>query len=453
MAAETGMGLDADMRVQLGKLSGPMLGRLARWGLVAVPDQMSLGRFLDEFFKALDVKPGTVTTYKQTQNCLIGYFGAECLLTGISPMHAERWRQHMKASGLSTATIARRIKMARQMFRKAIQWDMIVKNPFDDMRSGSQANPDRMFEVTREITDKIIEQCPNAEWRLLITLARYGGLRVPSEAFALRWGDVDWAEGRIRVTSQKTEHYTGKGSRIIPLWPELLPHLQEVFTQAAPGTEYVISSYRNPAQNLRTRLTRIIRRCGLEPWPRLWQNMRSSRKTELAKEWPIHVVCAWIGNTPAVAVGHYLKVSDSDYKRAIRGEKSAAKALHQDGVGERLQVGEAHTGHITPLKSGMVSPDDPSGIRTRVAGVKSRCPGPLDDGAALNARRPFSVTIDISISLPPTGSNRSYRTEVLVPPLGEGPRGLKPRSFLTRRIRATFFCRRLFFRSPKDRAG
>ena len=74
--------------------------------------------------------------------------------------------------------------------------------------------------------------CPNAKWRLLVGLARYGGLRVPSEVVALRWGDIDWDKGTFTVTSSKTEHHEGKGERMVPLFPELLPLLQEAFDMA-----------------------------------------------------------------------------------------------------------------------------------------------------------------------------------------------------------------------------
>ena len=47
---------------------------------------------------------------------------------------------------------------------------------------------------------------------------------------------------------------------------------------------------------------------GREPWPKLFQNMRASRETELTAEYPLNVVCAWIGNSPAVAQTHYLQV-------------------------------------------------------------------------------------------------------------------------------------------------
>ena len=41
--------------------------------------------------------------------------------------------------------------------------------------------------------------------------------------------------------------------------------------------------YRDANANLRTRLARIIERAGLEVWPKLFQNLRLTRETELAE--------------------------------------------------------------------------------------------------------------------------------------------------------------------------
>ena len=94
------------------------------------------------------------------------------------------------------------------------------------------------------------------------------------------------------VRSPKTAHHVGHDSRLVPLFPELLPYLLEVFEQAEPGTEYVITRYRQVNCNLRTQLDRIITKAGLKRWTKLFQNLRSTRETELAERWPEHVVCA-----------------------------------------------------------------------------------------------------------------------------------------------------------------
>jgi hypothetical protein len=67
-------------------------------------------------------------------------------------------------------------------------------------------------------------------------------------------------------------------------------------------------------------MARYVKRAGLTPWPKLFQNLRATRETELAAEHPIHVACDWIGNSKAVAKKHYLQVTDSDFQKTAEGE-------------------------------------------------------------------------------------------------------------------------------------
>jgi len=76
--------------------------------------------------------------------------------------------------------------------------------------------------------------------------------------------------------------------------------------------------YRRAGMNLRTNFQRIIAKAGLEPWPKLFQNLRATRQTELCEHWPEHVVCAWIGNSQQVARKHYLQVTDEHFERAAQ---------------------------------------------------------------------------------------------------------------------------------------
>ena len=55
--------------------------------------------------------------------------------------------------------------------------------------------------------------------------------------------------------------------------------------------------------------------------------MRASRETELAKQYPIHVVTKWLGNTPRIALKHYLQVTDADFDKASEHDsESGAKS-------------------------------------------------------------------------------------------------------------------------------
>ncbi len=111
------------------------------------------------------------------------------------------------------------------------------------------------------------------------------------------------------------------------MFPEVLPHPREVFEAAVPGTEHVITRYRKTDQNLRTQSKRIIRKTPLGTWPKLFQNLRSGRQTELADQFPQQVVCKWIGNSEPVAAEHYLQVTNEHFERAaITGVEPVPRA-------------------------------------------------------------------------------------------------------------------------------
>ncbi len=90
----------------------------------------------------------------------------------------------------------------------------------------------------------------------------------------------------------------------------------------------MITRYRRSNVNLRTQLLKIIRRAGLESWPKLFHNLRATRQTELAKEYLAHVVCSWLGNTQGVAMKHYLQTTEEHFKKTAQNPTQTA---HEGG--------------------------------------------------------------------------------------------------------------------------
>jgi len=87
----------------------------------------------------------------------------------------------------------------------------------------------------------------------------------------------------------------------------------EAVEPAEPDVVYVVDERMRSAcrtstlrgtVNLRTTFAKIIRRPGLPAWPRLFQNLRSSREAELVEKYPLQNVTDWMGNTPKVAMRH-----------------------------------------------------------------------------------------------------------------------------------------------------
>ncbi|MBX7168595.1 MAG: site-specific integrase [Pirellulales bacterium] len=319
----------------LGKLDDTLYGRLAAVGLVPKRASAMLGGFLDDYLKSrADVKLSTATVLGHTKRNLLDYFGADKPLRDITPGDADGFRLHLVKEGLAENTIRRRCGIAKQFLRAAVRSGLVLANPFADLKAAVQRNASRYYFVSRDEARLVLDACPDAQWRLLFVLSRYGGLRCPSEHLALRWDDIDWERERMTVRSPKTEHHEGGESRVVPIFPELRPYLDAVWDEASERAEYVITIRRDATKNLRTRFTKIIRRAGLKPWPKLFQNLRSTRQTELAEQFPGHVVCDWIGNSQAVATTHYLQVTDEHYKRAVEGGKQALQNPTQSAHGK-----------------------------------------------------------------------------------------------------------------------
>lgn len=328
--------IDPETALWVSNLSSKMRERLENIGLLSSapenkPKIVTLGEMLDAYFdRRTDVKPGTTTNWSHTRRNLLEHFGRDKRLTDLTVADAKDFERFLKTSaregryveaevsdGLSDNTTRKRISNAKQFFNDAVERRIIDHNPFAGLKSSTRGNRSRFYFVTPDEAAKVIDACPDAEWRLIFALSRFGGFRCPSEHLQLRWSDVDWVKKRITVHSPKTEHHPDGESREIPIFPELRPYLEECFE---PGEEFVITRYRRANSNLRTQFKKIIRRAGLEPWPKLFQNLRSTRHTELEESFPSHVVCQWIGNSKAVAAEHYLQVTNEHFAKAVAND-------------------------------------------------------------------------------------------------------------------------------------
>jgi integrase len=328
--AIAGLPIDAETACWLASLSNDFHARLARAGLVPhrVPEAATeapastLNDFLTKYIEGrAGLRPNTIRNLRQSQRILTEFFGKDRPMESVNAGDADAYKEQLIRDGYSRVTVAREVKRARQVFKAAQRHGLIDTNPFADVSAGGQSNSSRSFYVTREMARAVLDACPDNEWRLIFALSRFGGLRCPSETLGLRWSDVDWEQDRIIVRESKTR------ARTIPIFPELRPYLETAFEQAEPGAVHVIGRYRSKDANLRTQLLRIVEIAKLEPWPRLFHNLRASRETDLANDYPLHVVCDWIGNSQAVAKKHYLQVTDEHFQKATQKATQLPHAL------------------------------------------------------------------------------------------------------------------------------
>jgi integrase len=299
-------------------------GKLAQIGLVeprkpvdARQDDVALAVLIDRYMASrANLKPNTVRNYETTKRLMVEHFGAGRSIRSINAGHAKDYREWL-AKKYAQATVAREIKRARQYFEYAVDCQIITSNPFSKVKAGKQTNSKRKTYVSRETIDRVLEYLPDNDWRLVLTLARYGGLRIPSELQSLTWNDINWHDGYFVVRVPKKEHIDGHESRKVPLFAEIMPYLRQAFEDAPPRTVHVVPARFHADGYFYAGLIRALERAGIAAWPKLMVNMRASRAIDLRRQGVNDdSVNRWLGHTQEVAEANYLADTPEDFRRA-----------------------------------------------------------------------------------------------------------------------------------------
>jgi len=334
--------------------------RLVAVGLVApapdpeaAPEGPTLGEFLEAYIEGrADVVRNTRLKYEAAQADLLAYFTANRPLDDIGPADAEDfavWLRTKRQPPLSEGTARRRVGIAKQFFTAAVKRRLLRDSPFAEVKAGEFSAP-RFHFVDAETARAVMDALPDPAWRLAFALARWGGLRVPSEVTALRWCDVSWERSRFTVHARKTAKHAGKATRTVPIFPELGGPFHEAFEAAEDGAVFCCHQYpeRFAGQMYRKVVLRALAGAGVEPWEKLFVNLRATRTTELVEQFPAFVAAAWLGHSPKVALKHYLRVTEDHFARASGAAQNPAQYLPVSGLPEQ-EGGSGDVGEIQDL--------------------------------------------------------------------------------------------------------
>ncbi len=142
------------------------------------------------------------------------HFGDDRELATITEANAEDFELYLIGEGLASTTVHKRLQFARMFFRAAKKAKLIEENPFSEVSANAVLQNDRQRLLTREEADRLLAIC-DPTWRVIVALARYGGLRCPSEVLSLRWEDLNWETGRIHgaIAEDSTSRWQSKPNR------------------------------------------------------------------------------------------------------------------------------------------------------------------------------------------------------------------------------------------------
>ena len=317
--------------------------KLSKVGLIKLPERHTCKELWDAFLQAKKkdveeeaLKESTLQTYLHTERRFFAFFDERTMISELTKEQMLRWkeflrkevpRKHSGIRGLKTSTIAGAMTKAKAVFNWAVDSKWLKKSPLNGVERGSFRNKKNDRFIRLEDYVRLLNACPCYDWVTIIALARIGGLRAPSEVLRLKWSDINWDEGYLTVTSVKTERY-GKGTRQVPLFPELREILDSHPNRNNSDSVFVISRYRDPEQtNLGTQFARIAKAAGLDKIPRPFDNMRASRSTELFSQYGPIAEAEWLGHSPKTAIEAYLQIRPEDIQRATTERMGTGKQL------------------------------------------------------------------------------------------------------------------------------
>jgi integrase len=250
------------------------------------------------------------------------HFGGRMLST-LDPTDGARFRDYLLgcegriSDTMAEATVRKMCSVVSSAIKAARKLGLVTCDPFDDVPKF--VGPNRAREVYLSVADaeRLLSAC-DPELKVLVALARFAGLRVPSEIANLRWSDVSWQHpAELRVDSPKTKR-SGKDSRRVPIAPRLQAVLLEAYSRSIEPDGFILPTLRTHT-NPGMRLARAIKTAKIKPWPRPFHTLRASCETDWYEAEGLASAAAYAGNSPRMATAHYIRPTDASFRRAAGG--------------------------------------------------------------------------------------------------------------------------------------
>ncbi|MEN0109082.1 MAG: phage integrase SAM-like domain-containing protein [Planctomycetota bacterium] len=312
--------------------------KLSKAGLVSKREStpvVTVGELTAHYLQHKVGKPSTLKKYENAAENLRKFFGDARNLNDLTEGDADEFKAFLLTKAnrqtggpLAPPTAQKRLQRAKAILKFAVKKRWLTVNPFEDAVLDHAAPlVDRYHFVDAETTYKLLDSCDELEFRTLLAIVRFGGLRHRSETTLLEWSWVDWNADTIRFRSPKTEHLPRRAWRTIPIFAELRPYLEAAWEAAPDGARLILPSLQVSNYATTKRLRRLCRRVGIELWDKPWVNLRSTRETEIEELFGLKAACDWIGNTEAVARKSYLQITAIHHARAIADGAGAKRPL------------------------------------------------------------------------------------------------------------------------------
>lgn len=139
-------------------------------------------------------------------------------LGDVEPRHLGDLIRTMRLAGFAESSTCNALMPLRGLYRLARSRGLTGRSPFDGLDPAEMPRPipAAKARVLDELELAALVRHASDGYRAVVTALAYTGLRV-SEVLGLRWVDVDFVEGELRVRSQLLPARRDRPARLVPL--------------------------------------------------------------------------------------------------------------------------------------------------------------------------------------------------------------------------------------------
>lgn len=287
--------------------------------------------YLEHLEHVLERKPSTLGDYRSILRAHAVPFFAERPLERIDGDDLRRYIAVKKRDGLATKTITNQLIFLHGLFAFAVKRGWRESNPVAgiDRPRAPRGDPDIRFLALDEL-EALLRAVPDdymglTDYALYLTAAMTG-LR-QGELIALRWRDIDWQAGRIRVRRNFTRQEYGtpkskRSSRSVPMIDRVGGTLNRHFERSVfqddddlvfchPQTGHPLD-----ASKLRKRFKKTLKRAGLRAIR--FHDLRHTFGTRCAAAAaPPRTLQEWMGHAQLSTTEIYADYAPSDQENEM----------------------------------------------------------------------------------------------------------------------------------------
>lgn len=178
-------------------------------GLNRISISEALNGYLDSC-RDSNCRPSTISRYEPVIESLLAFLGPErssASVGSLTALEIDKWHKAESAMGKSGSTADYGLKVISATLSRPKRLGLLLHNPAEAVKLFGNAG-----EARQPLSDEEIGRLlavANKEWRCMILLAAWSGLRI-GDAAGLTWGNVDLEKKTLTFRPSKTRKKDGK---------------------------------------------------------------------------------------------------------------------------------------------------------------------------------------------------------------------------------------------------